>query len=568
MEGFVNNTFNQGFNHSNSYTRYGVDKAYLDKIREKNGENIDKTTVSEPFDITNISDNFDVAVDTVSTPNQNKNQRIKALAVIGASTAMVGAATLLLMKGKLTKSAAGFLNNIITNATGKIENLKNKPQISLLEGYYLLCLQKLNKTAYKMRGTIFNITPLKDVLFERFVKETCGLKKPCDAITKNFRKLSFTTVKSSYNKAGKNIDEMSDLFSATTKRMASGEFSRTPSDEVLEKLGKTGELIQTEFGKSFGERSIEGRSNMLVNKFSGLSKRVYDSVYGNIKGFVTDVNEWSTFVSERLVAKDKAKFMEELAVKKRILTNNPDDNYKLMDNILTKLENSIDPQHNDSRSVIKKLRILTDKYNKLSGANESENRAVLSNEIKDILQNASKLLKTESNTPGETKQVSTLIQNFEKVLNSDKKGAIEEMLTLFKEYLPQEEYLKLKKSAQKAINSLNKAVHTEGFEYVDKVRDLSIGSALTDVAIGMAMPLGTTTAAMATAKTKEKKRSVVLKYGLPLIAGVATSTLCTIKLISGGRALLLGSAVTVIGNEIFERIDNYLLAKENKQKES
>ena len=43
------------------------------------------------------------------------------------------------------------------------------------------------------------------------------------------------------------------------------------------------------------------------------------------------------------------------------------------------------------------------------------------------------------------------------------------------------------------------------------MRDLSVGSALTDVAIGMGLPLLTTGIAVSAADTKEKKRSVILE---------------------------------------------------------
>ena len=91
---------------------------------------------------------------------------------------------------------------------------------------------------------------------------------------------------------------------------------------------------------------------------------------------------------------------------------------------------------------------------------------------------------------------------------------------------------------------------------------MAVGSALTDVAIGMALPVGTTAVAMASADTKQKKRSVALKYGLPLMAGIATSTVSTMRLIAGGKALMLGATVSIIGNELFERLDNYLIKRD------
>ena len=230
---------------------------------------------------------------------------------------------------------------------------------------------------------------------------------------------------------------------------------------------------------------------------------------------------------------------------------------------MSRLENTINPQNEKSRGIVKSIRALTDDYLILSGPDEKKARAEIVQNINKYLHSAMNM--KEGYTPEQTKKINSLVRKIGKIINTDKKGAVEELLTLYKEYLPKEEYMELKKSAHKAVKSLNRAVYREGSEYVDKVRDLSVGSALTDVAMGMALPLGTSAVAMASAKTKEKKRSVALKYGLPLIAGVATSMLCTIRLISGGRALLLGGAVTVIGNEIFEKVDNYLIARDKKR---
>ena len=53
-----------------------------------------------------------------------------------------------------------------------------------------------------------------------------------------------------------------------------------------------------------------------------------------------------------------------------------------------------------------------------------------------------------------------LLHSFSQVVNSDKKGAIEEMLTVYKNILPPHEYAQIKKLADKASNSLNKRFYS------------------------------------------------------------------------------------------------------------
>ena len=571
MDGFVNNNnvsvFEYGLKYSSRYSNYGVDKI-TPKQESTNTQNQPKQLLGNSVSLnpnnilgSSISDNFEVVVDTVTTPNQNTHQRLKTAAIIGGSVGVLGAAALLLTKGKLTKGMTSALGKIAESAGERIAKLKEKPTISKAEGYYLSFLQKANKIAFMARGALFNISPLKDVLFEKIVRNKMGLKKPCDAITTGFRKLSFGTVKSSYKTAAQDMNTMTGLFEEAAKK---GGFSPEVKDELLKGV----ETVKTSFESSFSQPAIEKRSDNLVKQFDGLGGKVYDSVYGRMKNFVTDIDAMTTFISERLVAGDKKKIMKNLADKKNVITHNPNDNYQAMSDVLTRLEKTINPQNIESRGLVRTLRGLSKDYIGLAGENEAAARKKVVETINSKLDIAQKLTQIENNSPEQAKQTEILLNEFREILNSDKKGEIEILLSKFKQLLPREEYLKLKASADKAVKSLNKAVYQEGFDYTDKIRDLSVGSALTDVAIGMGLPVATTGIAISTAKTKEKKRSVALKYGIPLIAGLTTTTICAFKLISGGKSLILGGAVSIIGNELCERLDKYLLSKDEKNKDN
>ena len=579
MEGFVNNTnvspFEYGLVHSKNYANYGYDKTF-NKNESKNLPQNQPKTVANPQLSSNLSQdllalslptNIDDAVDTVTTPNQNTHQRLKTLGVIGGSAVILGGATMFFLKGKLSKGILSSLSKLSNNVEQKIEKLKTKPAISKYEGKYLKFLQQANSALYMIRGAFCNIAPLKDVLFEKFARNTCHLNKPCDAITNGFRKLSFNTVKSAYKTASDDMYAMTTEFAKMNKRIAAGEFgTEKASKSVLDRLNGGINTIKTEYTSSFDKMAVENREKTLVQKFKGLGGRVYDAVYGRLKDFVTDVDSWTTFISERLVAKDKAEIIENLATKRRVITNNPKNNYDSMTQIIKNLEKVINPNNQTSRETLKNIKTLTEQYVSVSGKGEAARRANIVTDINAQLKSALKQLAKDGNKDPQTKYIASQLRKFGKVINTDKKGAVEEMLTLYKSILPPEEYAKLQAAAGKSVKSLNKAVHREGFEFTDKVRDLSVGSALTDVAIGTAVPVVTTGVAISAAKTKEKKRSVALKYGLPLLAGIATTTISTVKLISGGKALVLGGLVSLVGNELCEKLDNYLIARDNKGK--
>ncbi|MCM1265526.1 MAG: hypothetical protein NC200_04930 [Candidatus Gastranaerophilales bacterium] len=518
-----------------------------------------------------LSDLDKTVVDTVIAPNQNRKQRLYAAGAIGGSVLVLGGATLAMTRGKIPKTITNTMGKLMDNINKRIDTIKQKPSTSKLEGTYLSVLQGVNDIAQRIRGAIFNISPLKDVVFEKFVRQTCKLGKPCDAITNSFRKLSFATVKSSYRKASRHIDEMTDVFSGTNARLASGEITGAKPLEkgVLKSLTEKTAALRSEFGASFAEPELVKRSQDMTSSFDGLGGRVYDRIYGDMKGFVKDVNEWTTFVPEAVIAKDKAVIMENLAQKRRIITNSPDNNYNALVDIITNLENSINPSHKESREMVKTLRTLAKQYVAASGEKEAIIREKINTRINAVLKDSRQISNNEIYTKDDSNKIMSLLRRFGKVVNTDKKGYIEDILSTYREILPEAEYLKVKNAAQKAIDSINKAVHREGFEYVDKLRDLATGSALTDVAIGMGVPVAATAVAVSAADTKEKKQSVVLKYGLPLLVGIATTTVSTIKLISGGKSLMLGALTSTLTNEVCERIDEKLkLKKKAKQKES
>ena len=587
MEGFVNTNvvtpFEVGLKYSGRFSNYGVDKAYLkrDDIQQNHQQvTTSQYSQTEPdkllgvqlpgnFDTSiitdSIPDNFDDGVNTVVTPNQTGHQRLKAAVFVGGSAVVIGALSLILSKGKISKTITDSLGKVVDGATKKIGELKQKQNISDAEGRYLAFLQGANKIAFMARGALFNITPLKDALFSKFVRKTCKLDKPCDAITDKFRKLSFSTVKSAYKKSDKDMRAMTDMFEAVNEKIAIGEGSSTymPVRSVVDILKENLSRIKFSYSTNFSEKCLEQRNENLIECFKGLDKKTYDSIYGKMKTFVTDVDEWTTFVPERLVSRDKARIMSDLAEKKRVITNNPQDNFNEMSRIISKLENSINPENKDARELLKNLKRLSSDYISVSGEQEAISRQKLVEFLNMNLKKAADIVGNDKYSDADMKKITSLLRKFGKVINTDNKGLIEEQLSIYKNILPEEEYLKVKKVAQKAIDSFNKAIYTEGFEYTDKARDLAAGSALTDVAIGMALPIGTTAIAMSSADTKQKKRSVALKYGLPLLAGISTTTACTVKLISGGKALGLGAAVTVLGNELFERLDNFLIKRDN-----
>lgn len=112
---------------------------------------------------------------------------------------------------------------------------------------------------------------------------------------------------------------------------------------------------------------------------------------------------------------------------------------------------------------------------------------------------------------------------------------------------------------------LDKAVKTETDEFFDKLRDLKLGSAPTDV-ITILGSLATVGIGLSRADNKDERISATLKYGVPVLGGIVTSLLMTISLVSGFKSMAIGTASGLIMNELGDRVDK-ARRKNNKRKE-
>ena len=110
--------------------------------------------------------------------------------------------------------------------------------------------------------------------------------------------------------------------------------------------------------------------------------------------------------------------------------------------------------------------------------------------------------------------------------------------------------------AKKSVESFDKSVKLETSVLFDKLRDLDIGSAPTDVLTlifsSLMISLG-----LSKAKNSDERKSVILKSGIPIIGAVATTTISATKLMPNGKSLILGTITGLILNRIGLTLDNW-----------
>lgn len=134
------------------------------------------------------------------------------------------------------------------------------------------------------------------------------------------------------------------------------------------------------------------------------------------------------------------------------------------------------------------------------------------------------------------------------------KNEIDTLKSIYKEHLSEKDYRKIEKQIKVFEKSLDKAINTENNLFFDKLRDLKLGSAPTDILTVLGSVVGTGIGLLV-AKDKDERISAGLKYGIPVIGGLTTSLALTVSLVSGLKSLGIGFASSLLIGIVGDKID-------------
>ena len=548
MEGQVGNIFETQF-------RYTV---------HKNSKN---TSVEQtPYQTNSSNTTSSIIPKDVKDKSVNHILRNSGIAA-GIGVAILTPVVVLVSKGKFPK-LSNYINKRLQKVSTKLNELREKPQMTQAEMIYLNSLQKTNKTLNSVKGLLLNSGPLKDVLFDKTLRKV-GLGKLCNKITGFFEKMALKMTSIAYKSSNDAFVLMKDRFSQTNKVLLSSKSSSRvvtingESKTISEwaKLAEEKLLKMDNQYDSFRTKEVSKRTKWLGKQFNGLGDVVFKRTYGNLKQFLTTPKVWTSFITEDLVSSTKIKYSRNILRNKKFITNTHKDVSKELEKLVSNIENSLDLTNEKSISLLKRIKKTVSLYD-LNGSKNSKQEIV--SEINNILKDSIPILEGEGSkyTLMTSQKIRKTLGNIRYIVESDKKGELEEVLEIYKHILPENQYIDLKRTSKKMREALNNAAETESDKFVDKMRDLKSGSAISDVGFGLLFPLGSTAVAMSMADTKEKKRSVGLNFGIPLFVGLATSMWGTIAMLAAGPSMALGLVTSTITNQICSRIDNLLKKKD------
>ncbi|MBR6098385.1 hypothetical protein IKP85_01415 [bacterium] len=526
-------------------------------IREYNSHYSNKyKNVFSRFSLNKKAENTHTKPDSTTNYNNvvipsaaDDNYKMTTAAILGLL--VVGAGTLMMSKG-FQKNAGKYLNKLKGYLEYKLE--LSSLQESKTSKFYSYSIDKLN-SFIKKSESINNITSVKDILFMRLMYKTKPTRKIHDGISNMFENLSRKTVLKSYQKTAehfgrmnKSIDELNDyILKNSPDEIVEYKGKKYTKRALVEEAKGHMAIIQMIIPTFISKEAMQIRYNEISDITSDLYSRFWDVSF---KDFWTKNNKfkrkemWQTFIAAEQIKLDKIKLSGDVAILRNALTYDANRNQMMLTH-LKNIEEILPQTDTEGREIIENLKWYI------------KNPEVYKNSKDNFLTELKKLKNhdiTVSSDPAIAKTYSRIkyTQNeiLEELAKEEATGEIQDMMSIYYKIAPFE-FVKsgAELSIKKAVDSFDKSVNLEMAEFFDKVRDLKLGSAPTDV-LTILLSCGMITYGLGYAKDREQRTSVILKSGIPIVGAVATSLISTTKLVSGGKSLALGAVSGVILNQM------------------
>lgn len=473
----------------------------------------------------------------IETQKDKENKKSHLGRKVALTSLLVGVGAIFLMKG-MPKGARLKVDKYFQHLEEKIDKITSQSKkLSFAQDVYLNTLKAMRSLVLQSKA-LFNLGPLKDVLFLKLRKYSI-VDRAFTKITNGFERISVATSRRSYRRTMGRFDDMYAVFSQTNERILREHPEQRARIRKIEELTKsTTEHCRNTCGRAAQDK----RLSKTKSRLTGIDKKVYDRTYGqllrrNWAGLKDDSELYQKFIAEEMADPAKRALAKDLHGSRRRISNRFEDTHIEVNGIVETLAN-LTSADKESKHLMRNLRNLTGEYSVLPEGTSSVKVAELNRGISQTLDRLKSHISSSKNYDKKIKpSIFEHINDLDSVLKDHKQGEVQDILAIYREILPESEYLKVKRSADKAIKSLNKSVYTESDLLFDKMRDLMIGCAPMDVAT-MLLTLGGVGLGLSKADDNEERISLGLTHGIPIVGAIATALVCAAGLVSGGQAIL------------------------------
>ena len=498
------------------------------------------------------------------TVQKQKEKKEKHLGKTIAFSALgVGAGILFLMRG-LPKNAYKTLEKWSQKLENKLAKQRKSGQVGKLEEFYTFTLNKLNSFIGKAQS-INNFVAVKDITFKKLMYKNKITQKIHEKITGVYEKIGRRTVNKSYDKAKSKLYGMFQTFEDYDDRILKNNKNNTEKiedktvQEWLDEIEKLKTKIRRTWNANYGARTREDRYSKIKDGMKNLTDEVWEATAGNLNN-LSKKEMYESFIAEEKLSGKKLKLMTDTLSSRYVITRDIDDIYKSTVDVVDSMTSFIKTRDKSSRDIIKDLRLKLEDWKKLSGKDETSKRTTLNNEINVLLKKLSSNIKENSSTYGYNKETVKLLESNIKgigsIMGESGKGALQEIYTIYKKLLPREDYIKLKSSTSRNIKYLDDAISKETNSFFDMMRDLTMGSAPTDI-LSILGAIGAIGIGLSKAENKDQQNTVLLKAGIPAVGAIATSLYFSASLVSGGKAMMYGALSGLAISKLGSMLDDY-----------
>jgi hypothetical protein len=450
----------------------------------------------------------------------------------------------------------------------KLENANIKGADSWSE-FWEYSIRKIDSLSEKSQS-VNNFTSLKDVGFKWLMERTRFTANIHKKITDGFERLARRTVISSYKKANKNFDRMYETFDNLDKSLLKSNPDEIinykgvnyTKKELIEIAQKHRQKVKSSMDDFTSSGALLGRYKYIKEATSALYNHFWNKLSDNFlskDNIFLKKEMWQTYIPDVQITSNKKSLNAQVAAVRRCISYTDKDKTKIISEYIKTLKNLIPPSDKEGLSIIRKLDWFLDNPEGISV--NKDNFIKTLNLIKDrpfekgldevVIKNQSKLRETN-------------IDSIIDLLNGNSNGELQEMVSIYKKIAPYEfAQSKADSIIKKAVSSFDSALKTETVDFFDKIRDLRLGSAPTDI-LSIIAPTLMIGYGLGEAVDSDERISIINKAGIPILGSIATSLFCTTKLISGGVSLAISALTGVIFGVIGGKVDDMRLAKSEK----
>ncbi len=496
----------------------------------------------------NISNTLSAILPETIILNPEEARKTNNLKIIGVSiasaTVLVAAGIFFVLRGGPKGVAKGFqsLRNFLER---KVQ--KSKLYGVRASGYEYL----LGKADYLLNKAqaINNFTTIKDFTFKKLMyggnwnwKYT---RKIHNGITDIFEKLGLKTVAKSYknsiskfnNLSERNLSIIAELEKNTdlseTVHMYGGTITKKELVEFLKRRNKeTDKLIKENF-------SEDTRKARYLN-IQKITKELEQSFEEKGTFWFLSKDTLKDFVAEAEILPKKLEIQKQILDSKKSISYSPRALYNDADEIIMKISSTLKVTDNDALKSLNKVREdfkSFSKTGKIDIHKMTEDLAVMEYQIS----NKSSAMLNDN--------VLKMVQNLKSLYMDYKQGKIEDILEVYKVLLPKEQYVKIEKEFKGAIKSLNKSIKLETEDFINKSRDLTMGSAPTDI-LTVLGGFGTLAYYLGKSDNQQERTAITLKYGIPALVGIGVSLYGNARLFAGSKSLMFATISSFLANRI------------------